>query len=156
MSIKINLRDFYPWYTWDEFVVVSDEVATELLVDKRYEKSHKQRVRRNKAFYSLDAGDGIETASIMFNANAPESICLALERTCRLCQALNSLPGEQGRRIEAHYIYGLSKAEIARKSGVNEKNVRQSIKRGLRNMKKYFSESSKRVGRINPPDEAGV
>ncbi len=33
--VTINLRDFYPWYTHDEFVEVLDEVADELLADKR-------------------------------------------------------------------------------------------------------------------------
>jgi len=32
----INLRDFYYWYTCDEFIEVSDEVAEELFADKRY------------------------------------------------------------------------------------------------------------------------
>jgi len=38
MSIIINLRDFYQWYTHDEFIDVTDEVAAELIADKRYEK----------------------------------------------------------------------------------------------------------------------
>ena len=37
MATTINLREFYPWYTHDEFVEVSDEVAAELRADKRYE-----------------------------------------------------------------------------------------------------------------------
>lgn len=52
--------------------------------------------------------------------------------------ALNSLPETQGRRIEAHYILDMSKADIARAEGVSEKNVRQSIKRGLQNMRQYL------------------
>jgi len=52
----INLRDFYPWYTHDKFVEVSDEIADELFTDKRYQRAHRRRVYRNKAQYSLDAG----------------------------------------------------------------------------------------------------
>ena len=30
----INLKDFYAWYTHDEYIEVSDEVAAELKADK--------------------------------------------------------------------------------------------------------------------------
>lgn len=33
----INLKDFYAWYTHDEYIEVSDEVAAELKADKLYE-----------------------------------------------------------------------------------------------------------------------
>ena len=33
----INLKDFYSWYTHDEYIEVPDEVAEELKADKRYE-----------------------------------------------------------------------------------------------------------------------
>ena len=55
----INLKDFYPWYTHDEYIEVSDEVAEELIASKRREAAHAERVRYNKAFYSLDCDDGI-------------------------------------------------------------------------------------------------
>lgn len=133
----INLRDFYPWYTHDEFIEVSDEVAAELSADKRYHKAHRQRMKRNKAYYSLDAGDGIENSAV-YKELSPHAVYELKLRYCRLCRALNSLPETQGRRIEAHYILGMSKADIARAEGVSEKNVRQSIKRGLQAMRQYL------------------
>ena len=99
----INLRDFYPWYTPDEIVEVPDAVAEELLADKRYQKSHWQRLRRNKAFYSLDVGDGIEIEAC-FAELSPHAVMERKFQWCRLCRALNSLPETQGRRIVAHYI----------------------------------------------------
>ena len=33
----INLKDFYYWYTQDQFIEVSDEVAEVFLADARYE-----------------------------------------------------------------------------------------------------------------------
>ncbi len=45
----INLKDFYAWYTHDEYVEISDEVAEELKADKRYEAAYRRRVTRNKA-----------------------------------------------------------------------------------------------------------
>lgn len=41
----INLKDFYPWYTHDEYISVSDEVAAELLESRRHEAAHAERVR---------------------------------------------------------------------------------------------------------------
>ena len=135
--VTINLRDFYPWYTHDEYIEVSETVADELIADKRYQKSHKRRVLRNKAQYSLDADDGIES-SAAFDAASPYEVMEYKQRFCRLCRALNSLPEAQGRRIEAHYILGMSVTEIAKAEGVAQASVYESIERGLRGMKKYL------------------
>src|SRR5699024_7619065 len=56
----INLKDFYYWYLTDELLEVPDEVAEELMASKRREAAHAERVRYNKAYYSLDCDDGIE------------------------------------------------------------------------------------------------
>ena len=133
----INLRDFYPFYTHDEFVDVTDEVAAELAADSRYEKVHKERMRRNKSFYSLDAEDVEKVTFLSFN-DSPERIFDMMERHCGLCRALNSLPEVQGRRIEAHYLLGKSQRDIAKDEGVNERNVRLSISKGLAAMKNYL------------------
>ena len=39
----INLKDFYPWYTHDEYIEVSDEVAAALKADKLYEAAYTDR-----------------------------------------------------------------------------------------------------------------
>ena len=56
----INLKDFYPWYTHDEYIEVSEEVAEEFRASRLYEAAYQRRVIRNKAQYSLDCEDGIE------------------------------------------------------------------------------------------------
>lgn len=133
----INLRDFYPWYNHDEYIKVPDEVAEQLLADKRYEKAHKRRLCRNKAQYSLDAGDGIENEACI-SAPSPDEVVEQRQMVCRLCRALNSLPETQGRRVEAHYILGKSVADIAKAEGVWDNAVRESIARGLSSIKKYL------------------
>lgn len=133
----INLRDFYPWYTHDEFVEVTDDVAAELLTDKRYSKTYERTRRRNKV-HSIDAEDGTEAAASVHAADSPEAVLEMKERYCRLCRALNSLPEKQGKRIEAHYILGMSIQEIAEAEGVGERNIRKSISRGLTAMKTFF------------------
>ena len=134
----INLRKFYPWYTHDEFVEVPDVIAGELFADRRYEKIHDQRMRRNKVYYSLDAESSIESAAVVHTTDNPEAVFDMMERHCRLCRALNSLPEVQGRRVEAHYLFGKSRKEIAADEGVSDSSVNESIDRGLRAMKKYL------------------
>jgi RNA polymerase sigma-70 factor (ECF subfamily) len=60
------------------------------------------------------------------------------ERLCHLCQALNALPEAQGRRIEAHYLLGMSMRAIARAEGVHVDTIYDCIHRGLRAMKASF------------------
>ena len=75
----INLKDFYAWYTHDEYVEISDEVAEELKADKRYEAAYRRRVTRNKAQYSLDCDDGIENSACLHEPS-PEELVLRQER----------------------------------------------------------------------------
>ncbi len=61
----INLRDFYYWYTQDEYIEVSDDVAEALRASVRSEAAYTERARYNKAYYSLDADDGIEFSACL-------------------------------------------------------------------------------------------
>ena len=133
----INLRNFYYYYTQDEFIEVSDEVAEAMFEAERQEKNYTERVRYNKAYYSLDMNDGIEREAAYINMTPQEILEHQLMR-CQVCQALNSLPETQGRRIDAHLILGMSKVDIAKAECVSEKNVRQSIERGLQRMREYI------------------
>jgi RNA polymerase sigma-70 factor (ECF subfamily) len=138
MATTINLKDYYYWYTQDEYIEVSDEVAKELFEDKRYEKTHERVMRREKV-YSLDAGDGTENvASRVSSTDNPEAVFDMMERHCGLCRAFNSLPKKQGKRIDAHFILGKSQKEIAEAEGVSEEAVSKAIEKGLINMNKYF------------------
>ena len=62
----INLKDFYYWYTQDQLIEVSDEVAAAFLTDARYEMAYQRRLYRHKAQYSLDCEDGIEYNFFIF------------------------------------------------------------------------------------------
>ncbi len=135
--VTINLRDYYPWYTQDEFVDVEDEVAAALLADKRYKRTHARQRRRNKV-YALDAGDGMEARSIVSYDDSPERVLAMMERRCQICQALNSLPEIQAQRMEAYCVFGISQRDIANAEGVTKGAVSISITRGLAAMKKYY------------------
>lgn len=130
----INLREFFYWYITDEYIEVSEEVLAVLRSDSRYEERHYERQKRNKANYSLDAGDGTENRIVEFEPSAQELLDRK-ERFMRLCRALNSLPANQGRRIDAHIILGKSVREIAANEGVSVRAVQLTIKQGLEDMK---------------------
>lgn len=133
----INLREFFYWYVTDEYIEVSEEVLAVLRSDKRYEERHYERQKRNKANYSLDAGDGTENRIVEFEPSAQELLDRK-ERFIRLCRALNSLPDTQGRRIDAHIILEKPLREIADDEGVSMNAVSLSVKLGLESMKKYL------------------
>ena len=133
----INLKDFYTWYTHDEYIEVSDEVAAELKADKLYEAAHQRRTTRSKAQYSLDCDDGIEYSACLHEPT-PQELMDRVDLFVRLWNALNSLPEIQGRRVDAHLILGKSFRRIAREEGVSKSAVRDSIHCGLESMKKYL------------------
>ena len=136
----INLKDFYAWYTHDEYIEVSDEVAAELKADKLYEAAHQRRTTRNKAQYSLDCDDGIEYSACL-SEPTPQELVERMERFCTLWNALNTLPEIQGRRVDACVILGKTYSEVAEAEGVHESAVRRAVERGLENMKKYLKKS---------------
>ena len=133
----INLRDFYPWYKEDQYIEVSDEVAEELRAGKRSEAAHQRRVTRNRAQYSLDCDDGIEYSACLHEPT-PQELLERMELFYHLWNALNTLPEIQGRRVDAHFILGMSYREIAQAEGVDKSAVRSSVLCGLESMKKYL------------------
>lgn len=134
----INLRDYYPFYTQDTLLEVSDIVAEALAEAERQERNYKRRMVYNRAQYSLDAEDGIEASAVECHSLSPEIVLDLMERHCRLCRALNALPEIQGRRMEAHYLLGQSQKAIAKAEGVSENAVSKSIQKGLETMRKIL------------------
>lgn len=137
---RINLRDYYPFYSVDLFVDIPDEVAAALAKAERLEQNYIRRMFWNKAHYSLDANDSIEHKALFVSL----SPCEVYERKVtaeQLYAAINALPDKQAKRIYAHYILGMSKAEIARAEGVAENAVKDAIRRGLKRMEKHLKNS---------------
>lgn len=94
----INLKDFYYWYTQDQFIEVSDEVAEVFVSDARHEMAYQRRLSRHKAQYSLDCDDGIEYSACLHEPT-PQELLERMETFLRLWNALNSLPEIQGRSV---------------------------------------------------------
>ncbi len=137
---QINLRDYYPFYEVDILVDIPDEVAAVLMEAERQEEAYRRRMHRHKAQYSLDRGDGIER-DICFVSLSPCEIYEHKMTAQQLHAAIAALPDKQGKRIYAHYILGMSKAEIARAVNVSEKNIRKSISQALKNMEVFLREN---------------
>ena len=134
---KINLRDYYPFYKEDFFIEVEDQIAELLKVFDIQEASYQRYIRRYKAYYSLDVDNGIEN-SILLTAQTPDEIYERKLTKEQLYRGLNSIPKKQADRIYAHYFLGMSKSEIAKSEQVDERAVRESIERGLKNMAKFL------------------
>ena len=136
----INLRDYYPFYTSDCFMEVSDEVAEMFKEFDRKEAAYRLRTYRHKAYYSLDRDDGLEHEAV-FVALSPHELYERKVTMQELHSAIASLPDKQAKRIYAHFILGMTKQDIARAEGVHEKVVRVAIERGLRHLEKILKKS---------------
>ena len=88
---KINLRDYYPYYTQDMIVEVPDEVALLLREYMLLEEAYRIRTYRYKAFYSLDRDEGIEREILQKPLN-PAEIWEQRQMTELIYKGLSKLP----------------------------------------------------------------
>ena len=98
----INLRDYYPFYTSDCFMEVSEEVAEMFKEFDRKEAAYRLRTYRHKAYYSLDRDDGLEHEAL-FVALSPHELYERKVTMQELHAAIASLPNKQAKRIYAHF-----------------------------------------------------
>lgn len=136
--VTINLRKFYPWYRHDEFVEITEEMLEAMKAADRQQAAYERRMYYHHAYYSLDLGDNIEASAFDPPNDDPEALVLKMEQHCDLCRALNSLPEKQGRRVEGHYLLQKKLKEMAREEGVIYHSIRLTLRRGIRNMRKYL------------------
>ena len=135
---KVNLKDLYPdVYKNDHFVEVTDEVQAVFQSDERAEAAYERKMYRYKAHYSLDCDNGIENA-ILLKPQTPEMLLEEKQLREQLYAAVMALPEKQAKRIYARYYLGMRVSEIAVAEGVDPSRVRDSIRRGLKQLAKYF------------------
>ena len=135
----INLRTYYPFYTQDEFVEVSDELAAEMEQWERSERSLRRKKYLYRAQYSLDRDDGMEN-HVLFGLESPEDHYVEEATKEQLETALLYLSRKQAKRIYDYYYLWQSKTEIARKEGVGKATIGKSISYGLKNPGKYLKD----------------
>jgi RNA polymerase sigma-70 factor (ECF subfamily) len=134
---RINLKELYPFYQSDCFIMVSDDIAALFRELENADHAAYERRRVHKAFYSLDTDDGIED-DIIIIALTPCELCERKATYQELYAAINSLPEKQAKRIIAHYFLELSKAQIAHIEGVSKPAVANSIEHGLSRIKEIL------------------
>ena len=135
---KVNLRDLYPdVYKTDYFVEVTEDVLETIRAAERAEAAYDRRMLRYKEYYSLDCDNGIENA-ILLKPPTPEMLLEEKQLREQLYAAVMALPEKQAKRIYAQYYLGMRVSEIAAAEGVDQSRVRASIRRGLKQLAKYF------------------
>ena len=90
-----------------------------------------------KAQYSLDCENGIENA-VLLKPQTPEMVLEEKQFQEQVYAAVMKLPEKQAKRIYARYYLGMTVNEIAEVEGVDPSRVRDSIRRGLKQLVKYF------------------
>ena len=134
---KINLRDYYPYYSQDMIVEVPDEVADILREYKLAEAAYFLRTYRHKAYFSLDYDINVEHEAMVL-VLTPADIFEQKEENARLYESLASLPEKQRNRITSHFLLGMSLSDIAKSEGTGVSSVHEGIQRGLRRLKKIL------------------
>ena len=135
---KVNLRKLYPdVYKTDHFVEVTEDVLETIRSAERAEATYDRRMYRYKAHYSLDCDNGIENA-VLLKPQTPEMVLEEKQFQEQVYAAVMKLPEKQAKRIYARYYLGMTVNEIAEVEGVDPSRVRDSIRRGLKQLGKYF------------------
>ena len=135
----IKLNNYYPHLTECITLEVSEEIAVTLSIGGRMCDSYKRR-KRDHDECSLDGTPGFE-ADVTYPPLTPEEIMELAEDHAALYAALDRLPPVQARRVYAHYILGISRADLARAEGVGISRISGSIDRGLLNLKNILENS---------------
>ena len=152
---KVNLRDLYPdVYKTDYFVEVTEDVLETIRAAERAEAAYDRRMYRYKAYYSLDCDNGIENA-ILLKPQTPEMLLEEKQLREQLYAAVMALPEKQAKRIYARYYLGMRVSEIAAAEGVDPSRVRDSIRRGLKQLAKYFQDRITKVARSQSASGTG-
>lgn len=133
----INMRDFYPHYEEDEYYEVPDAIAELLREFERKEKNYIRKIKRYRAYFSLDFGDRIE-GEILLSQDDPANILeqrMLIEITY---QSLDKLTRKQSLRVYKYLFLGMSIAEISQEEGRTTTSIKESIERGCRRLQKIL------------------
>ena len=131
----INLRDYYLHYKEDEFYEVPDAIADLLREFERKEKNYIRKIKRYRAYFSLDVGDKIESETLL-SQNDPADI-LELRMLFEIAyQSLDMLTRKQGLRVYKYLFLGMSIEEISEEEERSTTSVKNS---GYSSLSKRFA-----------------
>lgn len=134
---RFKLNSEYEWQNENDYIEISESVSNAIDSSNRDVNNQYAKIKYHKAYYSLDAGDGIEK-DILFVSATPEEIYEKKLTQEQLYAALNQLPKAQLKRIYAKYFQGMTTTQIAKIEGVDESAVRHSIERALKKLRKIL------------------
>lgn len=140
---KIMLNEEYYWCSKDEYIEVSEEIALFFEKCKKKEHSEKEKIRRHKAYYSLDVDNGIEK-QVLHPPRTPEEIYIANEEEQERYMAIMQLPEVQMRRYYAYHYQELKMTEIAKIEGVSVKAISKTIDKAEKNIEKILQRGFKK------------
>ena len=120
-----------------EKIALSKYELKEEYEDVYKRQAYERKMYRYKAQYSLDCENGIENA-VLLKPQTPEMLLEEKEFQEQVYAAVMKLPEKQAKRIYARYYLGMTVNEIAEVEGVDPSRVRDSIRRGLKQLGKYF------------------
>lgn len=132
--MKINLKDMYPFVKEDQIIEIDEDIYNVFKNYDRQEKNYKEKVRRNRAYYSLDRKDGIEN-NIAIIMKTPQEIFEDNELNAILVRIIYNLPDKQRKRIYMYYYMNMNMNKIAELEGVHRSRISASIKIAKKNMK---------------------
>lgn len=139
---KISLGKYYYFVKNDIQIEIDDDIFEVLELYRRKEHAYREKLRRNKAYYSLDRHDGIELTAIR-KTKTPEVIFFENEIKSILYSAMEKLPKIQAERIILYYFKEMSYEEIAKMQNVHRTAISKSIAIGLKNLKKILEKALK-------------
>ena len=134
---KIRLKDEYPWYSGNEYIEVADEIADVFTQSKKETENQRVKAIYHKAFYSLDAGDGIEK-DILYVSATPDELYEKKLTQEELYSAISQLPEKQAKRIYARFFQDMTMTEIAKIESVSVMAISKSIEAGLKKIEKIL------------------
>lgn len=137
MARVINLRDYYPNYTDDELVEVSDEVVQQLAQWDRDERATQRMDRRYRSYYSLSCVEVADMSALNGFDITDEELAREQLRE-QLSVTISMLPEKQARRIRKHYYEGMSIAAIAKEEQVSLNSISLSQRKGLATLRKII------------------
>lgn len=130
---KLKMKDEYDWYSENEYMEISDELAEFFDTERKKEEAYDRKRRRYRATNSLDADNGIEK-SVLHKPKTPEEILIETEEEEFRCLAIKKLPEIQRRRYCMYFYEKLKMKVIAEREGVSEYAVSKTITKAKQNI----------------------
>lgn len=136
--IRIRINDFYKNAVGEEeYAYVSKEVY-EALADTFRREAHAEEMRDLRHTTADGYTEG-ETEDLMTERGETlEDAVIRRMELETLQEAMQSLTDIQRERLHLYFFHNLTFRQIAQKTGVSDKSVRESIEASLKKIKKFF------------------